>query len=358
MVSNSEQNISFCKYGNQCSIFRRFVNSNDYHVDDMDHCFKEFHPGRRCGMTIEENFHSKKFITAYQNCCKARAHKGNRNFWGGKVNDGDLSKEVRNNGFGRILTTGLYERVEKKLIHERHIQMGSPLLFEQMLAIILYTDTTLYAKLRWEEIQFSMQDVTADSEHVPKQRWPVFGRTLNSAICSLNKYDRINRPDIVYHGLHGVEIDPNTFNNSGYEYRPKTNPFFKYGTFISTSLYREVAFSFMSNDTHSMRTISSILEINTRRDDDGNEIIGGDVSWISKFPNEGEFLIARLAQLGVDDLQLNLEGKYCMVKASVEFFSHRGQMCFSLKHDVEKCDCDFQVGCRPSWMPPPEHGLL
>jgi len=351
-------NKPFCNYGSQCPTFTRFINNNDYHIDDMDHCSKEFHPGRRCEMIIEENFESKKFISAYQNCYKVRAHQRNRNFWGGKVNNGDLCNEVKKNGFEQILTSDLYECVEKKLIHERHIQMGSPLSFEQMLALILYTDTILYKELRWDEIQFSMQDVTIDSEHVPEQRWPIFGRTLNSAICCLNKYDRNNRPTLVYHGLHGVEIDPSTFNNTGYENRPKNNPFFKYGTFISTSQYKEVALSFMSLDPRVERKVGSILEIDTSRDEDGNEIIGADVSWISKFSIEGEFLIARLAQLGIDDIQFNPERTFCMVKASVEFFAHRGQMCFSLEHETDKCNCDFQAIPRPSWLPPPENGLL
>ena len=38
--------------------------------------------------------------------------------------------------------------------------MTSPLSYEQMLAIILYTDTILYSALRYDEIQFSMQNVT------------------------------------------------------------------------------------------------------------------------------------------------------------------------------------------------------
>ena len=285
-----------------------------------------------------------------------RAHQRNRNFWGGKVNNGDLSEEVKTNGFVKVLTSKLYERVKEKLIHERHIQMRSPLVYEQMLAIILYTDTELYKELRQDEIGFSMQDVTVDTECVQKQQWPIFGRTLNSAICCLNKYDRNNRPLIVYHGLHSIKIDPMEFNNSGYESRSKSNPFFKYGTFISTSQHKEVALSFMGFDGRiTDEYIGSMFEVDTRRDEDGNEIIGADVSWISKFPDEGEFLIARLVQLGINDLQFHPEKMFYIAKTSVEFFAHRGQMCFSLEHDMNECNCDFQVGRRPSWIPLPEH---
>jgi hypothetical protein len=361
MSANLEQNIvlfnkPFCKFGSQCSTFIRFVNSNDYSTDDMDHCSKEFHPGRRCGMTIRENFQLNKFKTAYQHCIKLRAHQQNRNFWGGKVNNGDLSKEVEKNGFAEVLTSKLYKRLQENLTHERHIQIGSPLSSEQMLAVMLYTDTTLYSELKQDEIEFSMQDVTADTEWVRQQRWPVFGRILNSAICCLNKYDRDNRPAIVYHGLHGIEVDPTEFNNSGYENRPKNNPFFKYGSFISTSQHKEVAFSFMGcDDRVADHIIGSMFEIDTHRDEDGNEIIGADISWISKFPDEGEFLIARLVQLGINDLQFHPKKKFYLVKASVEFFAHRGQMCFSLKHDMSECNCDFQAGRRPSWIPLPEN---
>ena len=65
-------------------------------------------------------------------------------------------------------------------------------------------------------------------------------------------------------------------------------------------------------------------------------------------------LIARLVQLGVDDLQMHSTEPFYHVKASVEFFSHRGQMCFSVDHDMSECTCDFQAGRRPIWMPPPE----
>lgn len=41
--------------------------------------------------------------------------------------------------------------------------MGSPLSREQMLAIILYTDSGLHQDFRRDEIAFSMQDVTANS---------------------------------------------------------------------------------------------------------------------------------------------------------------------------------------------------
>ncbi len=78
----------------------------------------------------------------------------------------------------------------------------------------------------------------------------------------------------------------------------------------------------MSPDSRAEHNIGSILEINTIRDEDGNEIIGVDVSWISKFPIEGEFLIARLAQLSINDLQFNSERMFYMAKVSVEFFAH------------------------------------
>jgi hypothetical protein len=199
-----------------------------------------------------------------------------------------------------------------------------------------------------------MQDVTANSESPPEQQWPVFGRTLNSAICCLNKYDRANRPTVVYHGLHGIIVDPNTFRNFDYGSRTKTNPFFKYGTFISTSRYREVAIMFISPDPRSEHQFGSLLEIDMRPDEDGNEIIGADVSWISKFSEEAEFLIARLLQLGIDDLRLDPTESFYNVKCSVEFFAHRGQMCYSINHDMAKCNCDYPEVRRPSWMPPPE----
>jgi hypothetical protein len=110
----------------------------------------------------------------------------------------------------------------------------------------------------------------------------------------------------------------------------------------------------MSPDPNTEHNNGSILEINLTQDEDGNEIIGADVSWISKFFIEGEFLIARLVQLGIDDLHFCPKRMFFMAKASVEFFAHRGQMCLSLEHDMSECNCGIPAGPRPSWMPPPE----
>ncbi|UJR29691.1 hypothetical protein I4U23_017239 [Adineta vaga] len=342
-----------CKLGGDCPAFVRFIDNDRDQDEDMEHCSKYIHPTRRGGMRIEDNFQSKFLITAFQSCIKTRAHQRNRNFWFGKVNNGDLEAEVKKNGFAEILTSSLYDSVKKKLEHEKHRLIGLPLSFNQMFAILLYTDTKLYRELRIDECLFSMKDVTSEDECTYEQKWPIFGRILNSAICCLNKHDRSNRPTTVYHGLHGIEVDPTKFNNSGYEIRPKNNPFFKYGTFISASRREEVALAFMNMDSD-VDTVSSMLVIDTRKDEDGNEIIGADVSWISKFPDEDEFLIARLAQFGINNIQYHPQLSCYIVNVSVEFFAHRGQMCFSTEHDSDGCNCDFKPGPRPPWIPLPD----
>ncbi|CAF1192827.1 unnamed protein product [Adineta ricciae] len=342
-----------CKYGSQCPILARLVEDNTYRLDDIDHCSMNFHPGRRGGMTVENNFQSKKFKSAYQHCYRSRAHQCNLNFWAGKANNDDLEEEVKRNGYGYIWNSIFYDRVRQRMEHDRHRQMGSPLSNIQMSAVILYTNTILHEKLKEDERLFSMQDVTNGSLCTYTQKWPIFGRALNSAICCLNKHDYVNRPITVYHGLARIIIDPDELNNFDYGSRTKKNAFFKCGTFISTSRDRDVALSFACPDSDPANP-SSIFEIHTMPNDNEDELIGADVSWISWHHVENEYLIARLAQFGIDDHSFDRQNNIYIVKLSVEFFCHRGQMCYSLEHDSGNCNCEIKTGRRPIWMPPPE----
>lgn len=87
-----------------------------------------------------------------------------------------LEDEVIKNGFGHVLipSDGIYkhlrEVVEEKLSHPEHIRLGSPLFYDEMLSIILYTGTDVYRDLRTREVE-------GDYDH-----WKVLTTTLESAL--------------------------------------------------------------------------------------------------------------------------------------------------------------------------------
>ena len=68
----------------------------------------------------------------------------------------DLWTEVRRNGFAYVLdlpdgSSTLDSVIQQKLIHARHLELGSPLNDEEMLSILLYSGADCYADLRASE---------------------------------------------------------------------------------------------------------------------------------------------------------------------------------------------------------------
>lgn len=310
-----------CRYGRECRAFNRLA-GNGYRWDDIGHCSIYFHSGRRAGTTIEENFDSKKFMTAYQNW-GVDLPKG-YGFWNGVVKDGELIKELENNGYGKVMTvaSNLYKTMNdvarEKLSHPRHRKMGSPLSHDQMLAILLYTGTNVYADMRQDEMKYSKHNFAdVDPSHIEKPRWPLLSSLLTSALWLLDKFDDTPRPTTVYHGLHSIEVDPSVFNNYGEAklYSENCKPVFRYGTFISTSWDETVAKSFICNK-------GSLLVIDLNTPSGTEPLIGADVSWISKFPSECEFLIARSATFVIQSIDLAETGDYQIVKVKEGPISH------------------------------------
>ncbi|CAM4850863.1 unnamed protein product, partial [Rotaria magnacalcarata] len=317
-----------CRYGRECHAFNRLV-KNGYRNDDIGHCSIYFHEGRRGGMTVEDNFGLTKFVSAFQHW--------NPDSWCDtvfpkiKISEGALVKELNDNGFGYVmkLTDGPYkhldEVVQEKLQHPRHKSIGSPLNYQQMVAIILYCGTDAYADMRWEEIQYTMQDFTEflfrTQKNFKLQKWPIFSKILHEAICCLNECDSNYRPSTVYHGLRNIEIDPKTFNNYGRasileEYYHGGHEHFKYGTFISTSWDKRVALSFMGNK-------GSLLKIDLTDTAKGfSGLIGADVSWISKFPIESEFLITRCATFNIQKTYFDENHNYQIVEVTAGAYCH------------------------------------
>ncbi|CAF1272912.1 unnamed protein product [Rotaria magnacalcarata] len=312
-----------CRYGKKCYAFMRLT-ENGYRQDDIGHCSVYFHDTRRGGMTTNDNFGFKKFVSAFQTWDPDTPRE--IEFWHGNINKGDLVKELESNGFGYVMnpTNGPYkhldEVVQEKLNHPRHIRIGSPLSDEQMLAIILYCGTDAYADMRSDEIQYTMQTFHW-GEAAKKQKWPVFSNILDDAIRCLNEADKDRRPSRVYHGLKDIEVDPKTFNNESRAalYQQHNKQHFKYGTFVSTSWDKEVSLSFMGNHG-SLLTIDLTNESN-------DKICGADVSWISKFPIESEFLIARSATFDIQQMYFSQDHTYQIVDVVAGRYCHYIQNC-------------------------------
>lgn len=299
-MDESRHEIIPCSNGQQCDAFIR-LNENGYLPHDIGHCAIYCHTRKRSVLTAQENLGSEKFISGFQDWglyktteCRVSTE---------LAKDGDLISEINQNGFGYVLQLkgepyiSLNDVAREKLKHPRHIRMGSPLSHDQMLAIILYTDTPVYADLRWSEIRFCQQNPYRWEESWFSQKWPFFGMILDSAIRLLDKHDeKVNRPPIVYHGLSNIEMDKSIFNNHG---EKKSDNFFKYGTFVSTSWDRQVSLAFIGEK-------GCLLEIDTYsslyRD---QSLVGADVSWISKFPLECEFLIARKPTFEITDIEFD-----------------------------------------------------
>lgn len=277
-----------CSNGKQCDAFIR-LNGNGYRPHDIGHCAIYSHTRERIGRTIQENLGTEKFISGFQNWGFLRTTECRVSTELGEY--GDLISEINQNGFGYVLQlegepyASLNDVAREKLKHPRHIRMGSPLSHDQMLAIILYTDTPVCADLRSSEILFCQQNPYEWQNSWFLQKWPFFGALLDSAIRVLDEYDKkVNRPPIVYHGLWNIEMDKSTFNNHGPE---KPDNFFKYGTFVSTSWDRQTSLAFVGEK-------GCLLEIDTYPPPNCDQrLVGADVSWISKFSSECEFLIAR-----------------------------------------------------------------
>ena len=311
-----------CRDGQECDIFQRLLRGG-YDPSDIQHCSKYFHDSRRGGTTKAENFGSNKFITAYLNW-GVDLPKGT-GLWNGVVRDGDLIRELQENGYGHAMNVkngpyqSLHDVAKEKLNHSRHKQMGSPLSHDQMLAILLYTDSDVYSILRQHEMSYSNQDfANIQMSDLMKKEWPVLGCLLNSAIWTLDQHDKQPRPETVYHGLRDIEVDPSTFNNHNATKRwsaKKSKPIFRYGTFISTSWNRQVAIGFKKKQ-------GSLLEINLMEDAGMDALVGADVSWISKYTWECEFLIARGASFIIQSMCNNEQDCCQVVKVSQGPVSH------------------------------------
>eukprot|EP01084_Bolivina_argentea_P283870 486298_1 len=250
-----------CKYGQDCYAHKRLINRG-HRVDDLCHNQIYSHPAR-VGHGSQNDWKELQFA--------AEGNGGNHYYSlynvENKWEKGKLTEEIVNNRYKYVLspTSGPYETlsevVMEKLNHPVHKAFGSPLNYDEMLSIILYTGTDAYKDLRNVEMNHNYQ------------KWKHFRINLSNAIHklpSIRKND-IDGSNYVYHGLH--KVDGNMCVNSWSE------PY----TVMSATKDISVAVNFAKNE-------GSVLLFKLSGDF-GFTFEGADVSWISKFPNEKEVLL-------------------------------------------------------------------
>ena len=204
----------------------------------------------------------------------------------------------------------LLNKLASKMKHPRHVKMGSPLSKHQMFGIILYTDTKCNSKLTEELIQYNQQDI------IFAPSWKYFDYCLYSAIstlCDCEKHDTN-----IFTGLTNVYADETKVDG-------KRSNHLLLKSYQSFSQDLSVAEQFRGCDgliigvnLQSIKTIEfdtscfDQCEFNTPNKEnlapqfvfqlksDGAGLLCCDVSWISKFPNEKEVLVAKHSLLPIN----------------------------------------------------------
>ena len=168
----------------------------------------------------------------------------------------------------------IFEKLDEKMNHERHKQMGYPLNEYQMLSLILYCNG---------ECNHSLCQAQRDG--TSKSKWIFFDIGLDQAIDLLAKHEI--HDENIYTGLAGIFLDVSELYCLG----PAANAL-EFKTNVSFSRDLRVAREFRGDE-------GLMIGINLQRVW-LQSAVGGkhlpyacDVSWISRFPTEQEILVAK-----------------------------------------------------------------
>ena len=321
-----------CRYERECKSFQRLIQGG-YRLDDRGHCAIYSHPSRRDNAHVEKSVGSKKFITGQLEVStlgKKYLLYDELPIVGDKELEKKFIEELENNGFGGVMkipfeSKTLWDIADEKMNHPRHIEMGKPLSRVEILAILLYTGTDAYSSLRKTEIMHYAQpeDIlhkkswTAGMNPLKErdQKWKYFSEILSNAIKKLKINDVKRRPEVTYHGLGEIEVDPDSFfsyweslDENFFTNQRRVPDSFKYGTFISTSTKRGRALDFM-RESKDKTPKGCLMELEIR-----DSCNGADVSWISKHSNECEFLIDKGSEFYLKSLEFDTCKKFQIAK--------------------------------------------
>ena len=166
----------------------------------------------------------------------------------------------------RVLSKKVYDLTNAKLAHPRNLGLPKPLNFDEMLAVILYTDpdgNEFYKKLRNAEISGDWWT------------WQIWSSSLSEAIFKLMMDPNAKKPQFLYHGLHAVNFEaPDTKEGDRY----------RLDTFTSFTDRLSVAKRFCNGKG---------VIIRYQFDGDTTDKVQNgfaDISWISVY-DEGEWLL-------------------------------------------------------------------
>ena len=137
-----------------------------------------------------------------------------------------------------------------------------------------YTSTDVQGELR----RFLRSDFRLDGPW--RLKWQTLTAALRSAAIALHE----TPPDEMYHGLNGVHVPPTD---------PDDDTGFHYLNFISLSMSLKVAQTFalgIAGTVSKPSTRGTVLFVDMRSDSQAEDYAVADVRWISKFPDEQEWL--------------------------------------------------------------------
>eukprot|EP01084_Bolivina_argentea_P005387 10166_1 len=256
-----------CKHGVECKSFVR-LESGGNSLNDRCHVQIYRHPPRNNRqIKLSDNMNELIVNKEWKECNNYLYEPTDED---DKIGLEALIDEVIRNGFKRDLCLNdedykndeysIMKIVDDKLNHIRHRQIGSPLNRAEMLSLILYTGCDCN------------YDLCSTQRAGNYMKWKWFDRTLHWAIRHLNKHEFGDYK--IYSGLNNVKLNQNKLSGS-------------FPTYISTSWSEDVAQVFVGGtgmliqmDAEFRKSVLTYC---------------CDVSWISKFPDECEILVARKA---------------------------------------------------------------
>ena len=198
-----------------------------------------------------------------------------------------LEDELSRNGYANVMSPCFQEAIQTKYDCFRNQFHCYDLKFRilnpaEIAVVMIYTSfSEICSDVRWSMLK---GDVC---------KWRYFSSILTDACAALSRFEMFNPPKKLYHGLHDVYLDTNDCNLS-------RNQFFRYSTFISTSSNKFVAADkFAAND-------GILFEIE-------NFSSCCDVSWLSMYPDEDEYIIVPSAAIWKVERVVN-HGALQMVK--------------------------------------------
>ena len=207
---------------------------------------------------------------------------------------------TRKIGYGDIVTTlskhyKIFDVLTRKMNHPRHLKMRSPLLEPFMLSLILYTFS--------DKISHSLSCALIKRDY---DKWCVLDYCLSDAITVLSYWE--NHDLFVYCGISAAEMkEMEDAAAIDYDDRRKQDRILFFQTYKSFWTSLSVAKEFAGDEGQIITIKLCPLNLAITKN-----IHACDVSWISKYVNQREILVAKNSSLIFDRTRIrkSARGKY------------------------------------------------